>query len=119
MLDTIINNIDNIYENININKAIFITKYNLINDLQKELSNKLYPVCTMNDNDKFINHTSRILIINSIDLEKLKTNRSLKYELYNVNLIIFIETPIIPSKFFFKDYFNLDTLSNDKHIYQI
>jgi hypothetical protein len=119
MLDTIINSIDNIYENININKAIFITKYDLIDNLQKELSNKLYPVCTMNDNDKFINHKSRILIINSIDLENLRNNRSLKYELYNVNVIIFIETPIIPNNFFFKDYFNLDTLSNNKHIYQI
>ena len=120
MIEFILTNIEKIYESININKALFVVKYNFLEELKKKLIDDEYPVCSMIDSNKFINHNSRILLINSTELEDLRTNENLYQELYNINLVIFIDTPIIPNQEFYEDYFNMDPINNSMdYIFQI
>ena len=119
MSDFTLTNIEKIYENININKALFVVKFNVLEELKQKLIDEEYPVCCMNESNKFINHNSRILLINSTELEHLEHNEDLYQELYNVNLVIFIDTPIIPNPEFYEDYFNMDINNNIDYIFQI
>lgn len=119
MSDFTLANIEKIYENININKALFVVKFNILEDLKQKLINEEYPVCSMNESKKFINHNSRILLINSTELECLKNNQDLYQALYNINLVIFIDTPIIPNPEFYEDYFNMNINNNIDYIFQI
>mgnify|MGYP006087794999 CR=1 FL=1 len=119
MSDFTLENIKKIYENININKALFVVKFNILEDLKQKLINEEYPVCSINECNKFINHNSRILLINSMELELLKNNQELYQELHNINLVIFIDTPIIPNPEFYKDYFNMNINNNIDYIFQI
>ncbi len=119
MIDFTLTNIEKIYENININKALFVVKYNLLEELKEKLIEEQYPVCCIKESNKFVNHNSRILIINSTEIEDLKNNQNLYEELYNINVVIFIDTPIIPNQEFYEDYFNMDTNNNMDYIFQI
>ena len=114
MIDLITNNIKNIYEHLSINKAIFIVKYNLINEIETTLINDDYPVCNLNKSDKFINNESRILLIKNTDIDKIKLNNKLLKSLKLINLVIFIETPSFPDKAFYEFYFDMEH-SNDKN----
>lgn len=119
MTELIMDNIQNIYENININKALFVIKYNLLNDIKEKLMQNEYPVCSLKESDKFVNNTSRILLINNIEIDDLQANIELMEALKIINLIIFIETPIIPDKDFYT-YFNKDYLNNKlNYIFQL
>jgi|TARA_B110000259_G_C13871383_1_gene344989 hypothetical protein len=120
MNDFIVEHIKNIYENININKAIFIVNSRIINDIHKYLINDDYPVCNLNEFSNFINNKSRIILIKNTDIDKIKLNKDLFTSLKLINLVIFIETPLIPDKDFYKDYFDMIP-SNDKtnNIFQV
>ena len=74
MTELIMDIILNIYENININKALFVIKYNLLNDIKEKLIQDEYPVCSLKESHKFVNDTSRILLINNIEMDELQSN---------------------------------------------
>ena len=44
MIDFTLTNIEKIYENININKALFVVKFNLLEQLKEKLIEEQYPV---------------------------------------------------------------------------
>lgn len=115
LTNNIIKNINNIYENINIYNAFFIIEPELLNDIYNKLKNNYYPVSTMNDIDKFIDNTSRILLVNNTHINDIYNNIELINALQNVNVIMFIETPRIYDKYFYKSFFNIKNL-NDKNI---
>tara|TARA_B100000963_G_C22615411_1_gene667068 strand:+ start:1717 stop:2079 length:363 start_codon:yes stop_codon:yes gene_type:complete len=120
MIEFTLTNIEKIYETININKALFVVKFNLLDQLKEKLLEQEYPVCSLKESSKFINHNSRILLINSAELYDLRNNENLYDELYNINLVIFIDTPIIPNQEFYEDYFNMDPINNGMdHIFQL
>jgi len=115
LTNNIIKNINNIYENINIYNAFFIIEPELLNDIYNKLKKNYYPVSTMNDIDKFIDNTSRILLVNNTHINDIYNNIELINALQNVNVIMFIETPRIYDKYFYKSFFNIKNL-NDKNI---
>ena len=118
MTELIMDNIQNIYENININKALFVIKYNLLNDIKEKLIQDEYPVCSLKESYKFVNDTSRILLINNIEMDELQSNIELIEALKIINVIIFIETPILPDKDFYKLTFDMNNLNNH-YIFQL
>ncbi len=115
LTNNIIKNINNIYESINIYNAFFIIEPELLNDVYNKLKNNDYPVSTINDINKFIDNSSRILLINNTQINDIYNNIELINALHNVNVIMFIETPRIYDKYFYKSFFNIKSL-NDKNI---
>lgn len=115
LINNIIKNIDNIYENLNIYRAFFVIMPELQNDLYKKLINKDYPVTTLDNEEKIISNKSRILLINNLDINKVQYNNKLFNCLKTVNLIVFIGTPRIYDKYFYKKLFNIKDIY-DKNI---
>lgn len=120
IVENIINNINNIYENINITKAFFMINKELLDDIYKELKENDYPVCTLNESKKFINDKSRIILVNNLDISNIYENIELLNSLNIVNLICFIETPKIIDTYFYKSFFNIKNLNDSNiHIFQL
>lgn len=120
MCEVLLEKIRRFYETLNINKALFVTTHVLINDIKSGLIEEEYPVCTINEKQKFIDHNARILLITSSDMNELKNNVDLFEELYNINLVLFIDTPQIPNLEFYKEYFNMSPSTNkNDYILQI
>ena len=115
LTDNIIQNINNIYESTNIYNALFIINPELLNDVYNKLKNNDYPVSTLNDSNKFISNNSRILLVNNIQINDIYNNIELINSLHYVNVIMFIETPRIYDKYFYKSIFNIKNL-DDKNI---
>ena len=57
-------------------------------------------------------------MINNIEIDDLQANIELMEALKIINLIIFIETPIIPDKDFYKITFDMNNLNNH-YIFQL
>ena len=114
IIKTIISNINTIYENISITKAFFVMEPHIFKEINNELINNQYPICTLNDSERFINHRARIISINNIDIRKVYDNTELMNSLKDVNLIIFIETPQIYDKYFYKNFFDITNFHNNK-----
>lgn len=120
MCEVLLEKIRRFYETLNINKALFVTTHTLINNIKTGLIEEEYPVCTIDENQNFINHNARILLISSSDMNELKNNVELFEELYNINLVLFIDTPQIPNLDFYKEYFNMSPSTNkNDYILQI
>ena len=115
LTNNIIKNINNIYESTNIYNALFIINPELLNDVYNKLKDNDYPVSTMNDNNKFINNITRILLVNNIQINDIYNNIELINALHYVNVIMFIETPRIYDKYFYKSILNIKNL-DDKNI---
>lgn len=115
LINNIIKNIDNIYENLNIYRAFFVIMPELQNDIYQKLIDKDYPVTTLDNEEKMINNESRILLINNLDINKIHNNYKLFDSLRTVNLIVFIETPRIYDRYFYRNLFNIKNLY-DKNI---
>ena len=115
LINNIIRNIDNIYENLNIYRAFFVIMPELQNDIYQKLIDKDYPVTTLDNEEKMINNESRILLINNLDINKVHNNYKLFDSLRTVNLIVFIETPRIYDRYFYRNLFNIKNLY-DKNI---
>tara|TARA_B100000900_G_C20601418_1_gene725835 strand:+ start:1752 stop:2141 length:390 start_codon:yes stop_codon:yes gene_type:complete len=115
LINNIIRNIDNIYENLNIYRAFFVIMPELQNDIYQKLIDKDYPVTTLDNEEKLINNESRILLINNLDINKVHNNYKLFDSLSTVNLIVFIETPRIYDRYFYRNLFNIKNLY-DKNI---
>ncbi len=115
LINNIIKNIDNIYENLNIYRAFFVIMPELQNDIYQKLIDKDYPVTTLDNEEKLINNESRILLINNLDINKVHNNYKLFDSLSTVNLIVFIETPRIYDRYFYRNLFNIKNLY-DKNI---
>jgi hypothetical protein len=115
LINNIIKNIDNIYENLNIYRAFFVIMPELQNDIYQKLIDKDYPVTTLDNEEKMINNESRILLINNLDINKVHNNYKLFDSLRTVNLIVFIETPRIYDRYFYRNLFNIKNLY-DKNI---
>lgn len=115
IINNIIRNIDNIYENLNIYRAFFVIMPELQNDIYQKLIDKDYPVTTLDNEEKMINNESRILLINNLDINKVHNNYKLFDSLRTVNLIVFIETPRIYDRYFYRNLFNIKNLY-DKNI---
>ena len=62
------------YLSINIYNAFFIIEPELLNDVYNKLKNNDYPVSTMNDINKFIDNTTRILLVNNIQINDIYNN---------------------------------------------
>jgi hypothetical protein len=92
-ISIIIKLINNIYENMNINKAVFIIKNEYFDELYKELDKYDFTVCQMNNPNSFILHNSRIVCLRDQELSVLHRQFSLKQSLIDVNLILFIAVP--------------------------
>jgi len=115
LTNNIIKNINNIYESTNIYNALFIINPELLNDVYNKLKINNYSVSTMNNTNKFINNNSRILLVNNIQINDIYNNIELITSLQYVNVIMFIETPRIYDKFFYRSFFNIKKL-DDKSI---
>jgi|TARA_B110000259_G_scaffold185424_1_gene234427 hypothetical protein len=115
MVQNIINNINNIYENLNICSAFFISAPELLSDINNLLLKNDYPITTLDNTDKFINNLSRILLIDNTQINDIYNNIELINSMQKVNLIIFIETPKINDNDFYKNFFNI-TDFNDTNI---
>lgn len=115
LTNNIIKNINNIYESTNIYNALFIINPELLNDVYNKLKDNDYPVSTMNDNNKFINNITRILLVNNIQINDIYNNIELINALHYANVIMFIETPRIYDKYFYKSILNIKNL-DDKNI---
>jgi hypothetical protein len=89
----IIESINNIYENMNINKAVFIIKDEYFDELYSELDKCDFTVCRMNNPNSFILHNSRIVCLRDQELSVLHRQFRLKQSLIDVNLILFIAIP--------------------------
>ena len=118
--DYIINNINNIYETINIIKSVFIINPGLTDTIYKKLKENEYPVCLLKDSSKFIDNKSRILLIEDTDIDNIYQNSKLYLSLKLVNLVIFIDTPKIKDNYFYKNFFGDKVLSDDNfNIFEI
>lgn len=110
--------IKNIYETLNIYKSIFIVQHCIYDDIYKILLDDNYPVCKLNNFDKFINHLSRILLIKDIEIPKIYDyNISIHFK-ENVNLIIYINTPKINCIYTYKKYLHISNYI-DMNIFEI
>ena len=120
MIEEIHKEINNIYENVNIYKALFVINSEISHDLKIELEKNEYFISDLNSYNEFINHNSRILYIKDIELNNITENDDILNSLPDINLLIFIKTPIIKDNFFYNYYFNMSDL-NDKYnnIFQI
>ena len=52
IIKTIISNINTIYENISITKAFFVMEPHIFKEINNELINNQYPICTLNDSER-------------------------------------------------------------------
>jgi len=115
LINNIINNIDIIYENLNIYRAFFVIMPELQEEIYKKLINKDYPITTLDNKEKIINNESRILLVNNLEINKIYNYYELFNNLRTVNLVVFIETPRIYDNYFYRNLFDIKNLY-DKNI---
>ena len=109
----IINNINELYENLNINKALFIINDIYYHKIYDQLIKLQYPVSLFKDIKKFTNHDTRILLVKITELCNFE---QLDKKLNNVSLILFINIPKIDNLIFVNNYFKYDNIDNIKII---
>ena len=119
IINYIINNINTIYENINIIKAVFIINPELTHTIYEKLKENEYPVCLLKDSNRFIDNKSRIILIEDTDIDNIHQNNKLYLSLKLVNLVIFIDTPKIKDNNFYKNYFGYKVCDNNFNIFEI
>lgn len=94
MNNCIVTRIQQIYNSLNIHKAIFVYNHNYNLSLYNLLNVNLFPIGMINNMQHviwFINNKKRILLIDSIDLENIDLlAKDYAIDLTEVNLIIFI-----------------------------
>lgn len=115
LINNIIDNIDIIYENLNVYRAFFVIMPELQEEIYKKLINKDYPITTLDNKEKIINNESRILLVNNLEINKIYNNYELFNNLRTVNLVVFIETPRIYDNYFYRNLFDIKNLY-DKNI---
>ena len=113
MEQEIINNINELYENLNVNKAVFIVDDNYYDETYKQLIKLQYPVSLFKDIKKFKKHDTRILLIKITELCNFE---ELDSKLNNISLILFINIPKIDNLIFINNYFKYDNIDDIKII---
>ena len=111
----ILNNINQLYENLNINKALFIIDDIYYENIYNELIKNDFPISLYNDLQKFIENKTRILYLNITELQKFK---DLKKKIEHISLILFISLPKIDNLIFYNKHFKYNNI-NDINIIEI
>jgi hypothetical protein len=115
MTESILNNINDIYENLNIEKAIFIIDEIHYKHIYNELIKKDFPISLYNDLQKFIDNKTRLLYLNITELQQFK---NLQNKFNNITLILFISLPKIDDLIFINKHFIYNNI-NDINIIEI
>lgn len=89
-IEEIMRDINELYEIMNISKAIFVVKNELYDDLMKNLNDWDFSVSRYGDINKFTNNESRILFLRDNELCNLYRQYKKRNKLKDINLMLFI-----------------------------
>lgn len=117
-INNIISQINEIYEIMSINKALFIIKHEYYDELYNKLIKLNYPICKLENNNSFISHDSRIILIRDQELITcIQKSRGFKKSLKDITLILYIAMPYILNDN--NDFYNKLMIKKDTYILQI
>ena len=85
--------IENIYHNLSIYKSIFVCRSDLLHDCYRILRKYDYPVCKVEELDKFNNHLSRIIILDEFDVHNFSLIRP-NLSLNEVTMVLCIDNEL-------------------------
>lgn len=87
-----ISEIENIFETYSICKSIFVCPIANLQPYYKSLKQQDYPVCKINEIDKFNDNLYRILLIDEFDAKNFTLLQNTIKKMKDINLVIYINT---------------------------